>query len=108
MGTRRRTMAKQEKVLGNVGTDFRWENETFKTWELILEPGQTSPWHRHTMNYLFVVTEPGTLRAEYDDGTSEVITYELGQIVPGIKGSVHRVTNVGTKRWRNAVIEAKG
>ncbi len=101
-------MGKPEPVLGNVGTDFRWENNAFKAWELVLEPGQTSPWHRHTMDYLFVVTEPGTLRAEYENGASEVITYELGQIVLGIKGSLHRVTNIGARRWRNAVIEAKG
>jgi quercetin dioxygenase-like cupin family protein len=95
------------KKLGNVGTHFVFENEHVKVWNLILEPGESSPWHHHTMNYLFVVTEPGTLRAEYDDGTSAEHTYQRGQVVMGQKDSVHRVTNIGSSRWSNAIIELR-
>ena len=95
------------RKLGDVGTHELFENENVKVWNLVLEPGQTSDWHRHTMHYLFVVTEPGTLKAEYDDGTSRVETYHLGQVVMGQKESVHRVTNVGDARWSNAIIEIK-
>jgi quercetin dioxygenase-like cupin family protein len=96
-----------ELELGDVGTDFLFENDRVKVWELVLEPGQTSPWDRHEDHYLFVVTEPGRLRAEYDDGTDATQDYDLGQVVMGQKGSVHRVTNVGTARWRNAIVEIK-
>ena len=93
--------------LGDVGTHFRFENEHVKVWDLILEPGQTSPWHRHTMNYLFIVTQPGTLRAEFEDGTVSEGEYKLGQVVMGQKDSVHRVTNLGTARYANAIVELK-
>ena len=96
-----------DKEMGDVGTELVIENENFKAWDLVLEPGESSDWHQHTMNYLFVVTEPGTLKAEYDDGSSQVVTYRRGQIVIGQKNSIHRVTNVGDSRWSNAVVERK-
>ena len=96
-----------DRELGDVGTHFLYENDHVKAWNLILEPGQSSPWHHHTMHYLFVVTEPGSLRAEYDNGSSSVGEYTLGQVVMGQKDSVHRVTNVGSARYSNAIVELK-
>jgi len=96
-----------DRELGDVGTHFLYENDHVKAWNLILEPGHSSPWHHHTMHYLFVVTEPGSLRAEYDDGASSVGEYTLGHVVMGQKDSVHRVTNVGSARYSNAIIELK-
>ena len=93
--------------LGDVGTHFQYENEQVKAWSLILEPGESSPWHRHTMHYVFVVTEAGTLRAEFEDGTSSVTELKLGQVVMGQKDAVHRVTNVGNARYSNAIVEMK-
>ncbi len=91
--------------LGEVGTEFLFQNEHVKTWSLILEPGQASPWHRHTMHYLFIVTEAGRLRAELEDGTSSERDYALGEVVMGQKDAVHRVTNVGNARYSNAIVE---
>ena len=91
--------------LGDVGTHFQYENEHVKAWSLILEPGEASPWHHHTMHYVFIVTEPGKLRAEYDDGTSSEREYTLGEVVMGQKDAVHRVVNVGDKRYSNAIVE---
>ncbi len=96
-----------ERELGDVGTQFSCENEHVKVWDLVLEPGQSSPWHHHTMHYLFTVTRPGTLRVEYDDGTSADHVYELGQVVMGQKDSVHRVTNLGDALYSNSIIELK-
>ena len=93
--------------LGNVGTESLFENEHVKTWSLVLEPGQSSPWHRHTMHYLFIVTEAGRLRAEFEDGTSSERDYALGEVVMGQKDSQHRVTNVGTARYSNAIVELR-
>ncbi len=95
------------KELGDVGTDFMFENDEVKVWNLILEPGQSSDWHHHTTHYVFIVTRPGTLKAEYEDGSTNVLDLELGQIVTGIKDSVHRVTNVGEEIYSNAIVELK-
>ena len=96
-----------EKELGDVGTKFVYENEHVKVWDLVLEPGQASPWHHHAMNYLFIITEPGTLRAELDDGTSSEREYKLGEVVMGQKNAVHRVINTGSARYSNAIVELK-
>ena len=93
--------------LGDVGTHFQYENEHVKAWSLILEPGEASPWHKHTMHYLFIVTEPGTLRAELADGSSSEREYSLGEVVMGQKDAVHRVINTGDKRYSNAIVELK-
>ena len=84
--------------LGDVGTRFVFENEHVKVWDLVLEPGESSSWHHHTMSYLFIVTEPGKLRADLQDGTSTVRELSLGEVVMGQKDAVHRVTNVGSAR----------
>ena len=100
-------VCKMSKKLGDVGTHFVLENEYVKVWDLILEPGRSSSWHHHTMNYLFVVTEPGRLRVEFDDGTGDEEDYELGRVVVGQKDSVHQVTNSGANRYRNTIVELK-
>ena len=96
-----------ERELGDVGTDFVFENDHVKVWQLVLEPGQASSWHHHKMHYLFVINKPGTLRVEYDDGTSAEHTYKLGQVVMGDKDSIHRVINLGSDPFSNSIIELK-
>ena len=64
--------------LGDVGTNLRLENDHIKVWDLILEPGEASAWHRHTMHYVFVVYEAGRLRGEFEDGTDNEKDYILG------------------------------
>lgn len=96
-----------DRELGDVGTDFRFEDDDVKVWDLALEPGQSSDWHHHENRYVFIVTRPGTLKTEYDDGSAAISELKLGQVVKGIKDSVHRVTNVGDALYSNAIIEMK-
>lgn len=96
-----------ERELGDVGTQLLWEDEHVKTWDLVLEPGQSSDWHRHTMPYVFTVTRAGRLRTEYEDGSVSVSDLALGQVVQGHHGSVHRVTNVGDALYSNSIVEVK-
>ncbi len=96
-----------ERQLGDVGTERKWEDDYVRTWDLVLEPGQSSDWHLHTRPYVFIVTRPGRLLAEYDDGTSAERDYALGEIVQGQCGSIHRVTNVGDALYSNSIIEIK-
>ncbi|MCH8870701.1 MAG: cupin domain-containing protein [Chloroflexi bacterium] len=97
----------ERKELGDVGTEMLWENEHVRVWDLVLEPGQSSEWHRHGMHYTFIVTRPGRLKAEYEDGSESITDLHLGQVVMGQKGSVHKVTNVGTELYSNAIVEMK-
>lgn len=96
-----------ERELGDVGTKLLWEDDHVRTWDLVLEPGQSSDWHHHTMPYVFTVTRAGRLLAEYDDGTSAERDYALGEVVQGQHGSIHRVTNVGNALYSNSIVEVK-
>ena len=93
--------------LGDVGTEFKYEDEQVKVWDLVLQPGQSSDWHHHTNRYMFVVTRAGTLQTEHADGSVTTSDLQLGQVVKGIKNAVHRVTNIGDALYSNAIIEMK-
>ena len=94
-----------DRHLGDVGTNFQFEDDDVKVWDLVLEPGQSSDWHHHTRRYLFIVTRAGTLKTEHDDGSTTVTELRLGQVVRGHKDAVRRVTNVGDALYSNAIIE---
>lgn len=91
---------------GNIGTRAIADYPRIKLWELLLEPGQASEWHAHQNEYVFVVIEPSRLRAEYDDGTVHEDDSEAGNAV-FLEPTTHRVTNVGTTRYRNIIVELK-
>ena len=96
-----------DRQLGDIGTDLLWEDDHVRTWNLVLEPGQSSDWHRHTLPYVFTVTRAGRLRTEYDDGSASVTDLALGDVVQGRCGSVHCVTNLGDAVYSNSIVEVK-
>ncbi len=93
--------------LGDVGTTFLFENEHVKVWHLELEPGEASSWHQHTLDYLYIVIEPGVVRTEYNDGTFEEQADKVGDAVMHRHGPIHRLVNLGTSRYVNVVVELK-
>ena len=93
---------------GDVGTEVTFENEHVKVWNLDLQPGQSSQWHHHHHWYVTIVTVPGTLKAEFVDGTSSTDTLQIGAVHFRDKDSEHRVINVGDSRYVNVIVELKG
>ena len=91
--------------LGDIGTEFKYETDHMRVWDLVLNPGESSPWHQHDNNYVFIVTKPGPLLTEYEDGSTSHNTFNLGDVIAGHKGAVHRVTNTGDSIYSNAIIE---
>ena len=91
----------------NIGTRVLAEHDTVKVWELVLEPGESSQWHRHKIPFVLVAIEPGPLRMENADGTEQVREFAAGDVVY-LAPCTHRVTNVGNTRYRNVIIELKG
>ena len=83
--------------LGDIGTEFKYETDHMRVWDLVLNPGESSPWHQHDNNYV--------LLTEYEDGSTSHNTFNLGDVITGHKGAVHRVTNTGDSIYSNAIIE---
>ena len=100
-------MARGSEPLGDVANEFLFENDRVKVWHLVLEPGETSPWHVHDMDYLTVVIDPSNLTVEWEDGTTEDRQFATGQANFREGHGAHRVTNMGTMRYRNSLIELK-
>jgi hypothetical protein len=95
-----------------VGTKLMFENERVRVWDLALAPGESLAKHIHTTDYFFVVESGGLIRFQNPDDASDYhdvqfeddqVTYRL---VDGGKVD-NRLTNIGTKRHRNYVIELK-
>lgn len=97
-------MTSKKSPSGNVGTRVMSEHPRAKIWELKLDPGESSEWHAHQHDYIFVVLEASTLRTEYDDGTVHDSPSRVGDVVY-LDATTHRVTNVGKSRYRNVIIE---
>jgi hypothetical protein len=93
-----------------VGTRLLFENERVRVWDLALEPGESFAEHVHRLDYLYVVESGGLIRFA-DPGGHRDVQFVDGQVAfreVGPAGKVdHRLTNVGTKRHRNFVIELK-
>ncbi len=64
--------------LGDVGTKLLLENDRVKIWDLSLEPGQSSDWHHHTLDYITVGLTESKMWREYEDGTTDETTPPLG------------------------------
>ena len=99
-------MTSRENPSRSIGTRVLEETERVKVWELKLEPGESSEWHAHQNDYVFVVVEGGRLFAEYADGGSGESDSGPGDYSINAP-STHRVTNTGQTRYRNIIVELK-
>ena len=82
-----------------VGTRLLFENAAVRVWEIVLEPGERLPMHRHATSYFYRCHSGGRVRVGLPDGESveldspadEVHFHEIGpdDVV------VHDLANVG-------------
>ncbi len=63
-------MPRGDEPLGLVANQFLFENDRLKMWHLDLQPGESSDWHVHDLDYVTVVVEPGKLLREWEDGST--------------------------------------
>ena len=96
-----------DRELGRLGSHVLFENDRVRVWQNDLEPGESSDWHLHTTNYLFVATQHGDLEVEFDDGSSQAFELQVGQVVMGEKDSIHQLSNVSDKGYTSVIIELK-
>ncbi|WP_433271495.1 cupin domain-containing protein [Actinosynnema sp. CS-041913] len=90
---------------GAPGTRVLFEDEHTRVWLLELAAGESTEWHTHPWDYVFVVDRPGLVRLEYEDGVYEDQDDFLGQVVHRRRGHAHRLVNLSGGPYRNVVIE---
>jgi beta-alanine degradation protein BauB len=102
-----------ERILGNVGTKVVLENDRVRVWELELEPGAKSDVHRHDLDYLLVQIEGDRIAAVPEaDSAGAYKEYIEARCQPGkvtyiARGGIETAVNVGTRRYREILIELK-
>lgn len=96
-----------DRELGGVGSHVLFENDVVKVWQNDLQPGESSDWHLHENNYLFVATVHGDLTIEHDSGAKHDTSLDAGQVVMGEKDSIHQLSNRGDKPYSSVIIEIK-
>src|SRR4051794_20010560 len=84
-----------------------FENERVRVWEILLQPGETLPMHRHVLDYLAVSLSGGPTRIELEDGNTLHREHQPGDITFRHAPHVHSITNVGPGAYLNRVIELK-
>jgi hypothetical protein len=97
-----------------VGTSLMFENERVRVWDLALAPGEQLEKHIHRTDYFFIVEAGGLIRFADPDNPADYRDVQFADdqvtfVAVGADGKVdNRLTNIGTTRHRNYVIELKG
>ena len=101
------------RVLGNVATRLLLENDRVRIWEMDLAPGEQSATHRHDCDYVLVQLEGDRIAARFEPDTAGTHRgYVEGDVAPGKtryigRGGIEAAVNVGTRRYREILIELK-
>ena len=95
-------------ALADIGTSVIFENEHVRVWEVRLEPGEVQEWHQHEHPYLIIGIEEANNLMEFLDGSQPRKMLETpGRVVYREAGRVHKLTNIGTTRYVNRLVELK-
>jgi len=103
-------MSDQSEITTDVGTKLLFENDRVRVWDLRLQPGETTPMHRHECDYLYVVVGDGELQRVDPDGTrAPAVRRRDGEVVFHTVENeyTHAAHNAGSTPWRNIVVELK-
>jgi Auxin binding protein len=98
------------EITTDVGTKLLFENDRVRVWDLRLEPGESTPMHRHECDYLYVVVGDGELQRVAPDGTRATAARRCdGDVVfHAVENEyTHAAHNSGNSPWRNIVVELK-
>jgi mannose-6-phosphate isomerase-like protein (cupin superfamily) len=92
---------------GDVANEFKFENERVKVWEMLLDPGESSDLHHHSMDYMLIILEGESIDADFDSGKSIQLPVHHGQVIYVPKGNTETAINRSKVRYREILIELK-
>ncbi len=98
---------KLESTPEPVGSTLLFESEACRVWLLALLPGQSSNWHEHLCDYVYIVIRAGAVYTENEDGTKDHQYDNLGDSRYHQKCRRHRLVNAGETRYENIIVELK-
>ncbi|MEK6302547.1 MAG: hypothetical protein AABO41_17690 [Acidobacteriota bacterium] len=84
---------------------LKFENQYVRVFDVVVPPGDTTLFHTHSNDYLFVSIGDATLKAEVMGGQPGDLIAKDGDSRFTKAPITHRVTNVGKDVFRNITIE---
>ena len=84
-----------------------YEDDSVRVWRIDLAPGETAGWHTHYLDYTTVVVEGDLVERPNADGTDR-IEVKPGRSCAGTRAPAAMLRNIGTKTFRNVIVEVKG
>ena len=101
------------RTFGDVATRLLFENDRVRVWEMDLAPGERSAVHRHELDYVLVQIDGDRIAADFEPDTAGTHQGHVeGAVEPGktrfiARGGIETAVNVGTRRYREILIELK-
>jgi quercetin dioxygenase-like cupin family protein len=91
-----------------IGTALVFEDDRVRIWRIELEPGEEAPFHTHHLDYTSIIVEGDVVERCNADGTRERLEVQPGGITRWYQSTQrHGLKNVGTRRFRNVIVEVK-
>ena len=100
--------------LGDIGTKLLFEDDRVRIWEMALAPGEQTAPHRHDLDYYIVMVEgdgiAGVPHVQSTGPSAEYIAVtdiSPGDVYPMKRGGVELARNIGTRFYREIIVELK-
>jgi quercetin dioxygenase-like cupin family protein len=92
-----------------VGTELLFENDTVRVWSMELAPSETSPLHRHEVDYIIAYVTPSRISLMRDGAVVQTDDFKDGyvQYIHVPQPIVHQITNSARARHRQLIVELK-
>jgi len=92
-----------------VGTELLFENDSVRVWSMELAPGETSPVHRHQIDYLIAYVTPSRISLIRDGVVVQTDDFKDGyvQYIHVPQPIVHQITNAARAGHRQLIVELK-
>jgi quercetin dioxygenase-like cupin family protein len=99
-----------DKVPTNIGTELLFENDRIRVWDMVLQPGEESPYHRHDGDYVFIYVTPSRLTLFLDGQEPQTADFEdnFVQYTEVGGGIQHKIRNDSAEVHRQILVELKG
>lgn len=91
-----------------IGTEMIFEDDRVRIWRIALEPGEEAAFHTHYLDYTSIIVEGDVVERCNADGTRERLQVQPGGITRWYQSTQrHGLKNVGTRPFRNVIVEVK-
>lgn len=102
-------MNETEPTENPIGTALIFEDDRVRIWHIELEPGAEAPMHTHYLDYTTITIEGDVVERINADGSRDRIEARPGHVSRWYQSTRrHGLKNIGTRRFRNVIVEVKG